>query len=70
MERTDEEREPSFDPTRRFVKVHGERRGLIEFEFAIGDPEVAVELLMAPADFLAFCQAQNAVVLTPDADPR
>ena len=56
----------SFDVSRRFVRVLGEKRGLIEFEFAIGDPDVAVELMLPPEDFRAFCQAQHAVVLDDD----
>lgn len=57
----------AFDVSRRYVRVRGEKRGWIEFEFAIGDPEIAVELLLAPDDFRAFCLAQNAVLL--DAAP-
>lgn len=56
----------SFDVTRRFVRIRGEKRGLIEFEFAIGDPDVVVELLLPPDDFRAFCQTQRAVVLGDD----
>ena len=56
----------SFDITRRFVRVLGEKRGLVEFAFAIGDPDVAVELLLPPEDFRAFCRDQHAVVLGDD----
>lgn len=56
-------RASSFDISRRFVRVLGEKRGLIEFAFAIGDPDVVVELLLPPDDFRAFCQAQHAIVL-------
>jgi len=52
-----------FDVRRRYVRVLGERRGLIEFSFAIGEPDTAIELLLPPDDFRAFCRAQDACVL-------
>lgn len=55
-----------FDVARRYVRVRGQKRGLIEFEFAIGEPETAIELLMPPDDFRDFCRAQNACVLDAD----
>ena len=56
----------SFDLTRRFVRVTGTLpQGLVEFEFAIGDPDVVVELVMPQAAFQEFCAA-NAVEFLPD----
>lgn len=53
----------SFDITRKFVRVMRTRaNGLIEFEFAVGDPDVAVELVMPKAAFDEFC-ANNQVEL-------
>jgi phenol hydroxylase P0 protein len=44
------------DTTRRFVRVIDERAdGLIAFEFAIGWPELSVELLLPAAAFAEFC---------------
>jgi len=60
--------DPALDVSRRFVRVRGQRRGWIEFEFAIGDPSIFIEMLLQPADFQAFCRAQAACVLDADAD--
>ena len=53
----------AMDVSKRFVRVLGHRRGLIEFSFAIGDPDVCVDLLMTPPDFQAFCRDQGAQML-------
>ena len=52
---------PKCDPSRKFVRVT-ERRddGLVAFEFSIGWPELAVELLLPSAAFEEFC-TRNAV---------
>jgi phenol hydroxylase P0 protein len=49
-----------FDPARTFVKVTGiNARGFVEFEFAVGQPELCVELMLPVAAFEEFCLAQN-----------
>lgn len=55
-----------FDATRRYVRVC-ERRpdGFIEFEFAIGDPALCVELMLPEAAFHEFCLANEVIVLEP-----
>ena len=51
----------SLDAARRFVRVTGERAGgFIEFDFAIGEPEIFAELILARDAFTEFC-ATNAV---------
>jgi len=51
---------PACDTTRRFVRVIEERTdGLVAFEFAIGWPELAVELLLPAAAFAEFCAANH-----------
>ncbi|CAM5536893.1 phenol hydroxylase subunit [Eoetvoesiella caeni] len=59
---------PIFEPqpasaavmARRQVRVLSKRdNGFIEFEFSIGWPELAVELMMTEEDFLDFCKAQS-----------
>lgn len=61
--------EGKFDITRKFVRVMRTRpNGLIEFEFAVGDPDVAVELVMPKAAFDEFCAA-NQVEVQADAAP-
>jgi len=58
--------ESNFDITRKFVRVMRTlSNGLIEFEFAIGDPDVAVELVMPKAAFDEFC-ANNKVEFMTD----
>jgi phenol hydroxylase P0 protein len=60
----------AFDPTRRFVRVTGiNRRGFVEFEFAVGIPDLCVELMLPRAAFEEFCVAQNVVRLTAEGEP-
>ena len=48
------------DTTRRYVRVLEERSdGLVAFEFAIGWPELAVELLLPAQAFAEFCATQR-----------
>jgi phenol hydroxylase P0 protein len=57
---------PPLDTTRRYVRVRGERRGHIEFDFAIGEPELFVELMLEPEAFADFCVSNHVVVLAPN----
>lgn len=53
-----------FDTTHKFVRVIEARQGdLIEFEFAIGEPELFVELIMPAHAFVEFCEANRVTVL-------
>lgn len=62
--------EGKFDITRKFVRVMRTlNNGLVEFEFAIGDPGVAVELVMPQAAFDEFCAANQVELLTGLAPP-
>ncbi|WP_042877599.1 phenol hydroxylase subunit [Cupriavidus necator] len=55
---------PAFDPGRKFVRVTGlNPRGFVEFEFAVGGPEMFVELTLPTDAFDAFCITQNVVRL-------
>lgn len=50
-----------FDTNQKFVRVLETRpNGMVEFEFAIGEPEIFVELIMPKAAFEEFCKS-NAV---------
>jgi phenol hydroxylase P0 protein len=61
--------EGKFDVTRKFVRVMGTLpNGMIEFEFAVGDPDVCAELVMPKAAFDEFCAA-NQVELISAATP-
>lgn len=54
----------AFDPTRKFVRVCAERAdGFVEFEFAIGEPALCVELMLPAAAFAAFCRDNEVVML-------
>lgn len=49
-----------FDTTRRYVRVTGERPdGFVEFDFAVGEPEIFVEMILPPAAFAEFCHANR-----------
>ncbi|NMM28264.1 MAG: phenol hydroxylase [Glaciimonas sp.] len=53
-----------FDTTRKFVRVIEARQdGLIEFEFAIGEPELFVELIMPASAFAEFCAVNQVTTL-------
>jgi phenol hydroxylase P0 protein len=62
-----------FDVKRKFVRVIGNLpNGLVEFVFAIGDPDVAVELVMPKPAFDEFCRANQVEFLAAEApvDPQ
>lgn len=51
---------PQCDVSQRFVRVLKRRdNGFVEFEFSIGWPELAVELMLPRPAFDAFCQAHR-----------
>ncbi len=54
--------------TRKVVRVMGERNGLIEFEYGIGDLSLALELMLPPAAFDEFCRTNAVEVLSAASD--
>ena len=49
------------------VRILGTRLGrFVEFEFSLGDDDLAVELILPTRAFEDFCRARRAVVLPPD----
>lgn len=59
----------TFDTTRKYVRVIETRgNGMVEFEFAIGEPELFVELLLPAPAFAEFCAA-NAVTMLGKPEP-
>lgn len=55
---------------RKYVRINRVREsGMVEFLFAIGDPDLSVELIMDRAMFDEFC-AQNQVILLDAEAPR
>lgn len=60
---------PRVDITRRFVRVLEQRSdGLVSFEFSLGWPELALELMLPAAAFQEFCRV-NAVTLLVENKP-
>lgn len=50
-----------------YVYVTGiQRDRFVEFEFSVGDPDLAVEMIMPVSAFEEFCQQHNASVLNED----
>lgn len=55
----------TFNPQRRFIRIVNARAdGWVEFEFAMGEPQLFVEMRMHRADFEQFCKDQQ---VTPTA---
>ncbi len=55
-----------MDTMRRYVRLIGERgNGFIEFEFAIGEPELFVELILSREAFQEFCETNQVEMLAP-----
>ncbi|CUB05917.1 MULTISPECIES: phenol hydroxylase subunit [Tepidiphilus] len=54
----------AFDVGRKFVRVL-ERRpdGLVAFEFAIGEPDLCVDMLLPAEAFARFCEEQQVIHL-------
>ncbi|MEY4754318.1 MAG: hypothetical protein RJA44_1993 [Pseudomonadota bacterium] len=54
----------AFDPSQKFIRVVERRAdGMVEFEFAVGEPELFVEMLLPQAAFEDFCRTQG---VSPD----
>ena len=58
-------RKPPFDVDRRYVRFRElDPKGYVQFDFAIGDPELAVELVLPLAAYQEFCRANAVIYLT------
>ena len=56
----------NLDTRKRWVRVTGERAGgFIEFDFAIGEPDLIVEMILSPEAFAEFCAANQVEMLPP-----
>ena len=52
----------AFDPNICFVRLREVRTdGFVEFDFAVGEPDLSVELIMPIEAFHEFCRANRAV---------
>ncbi len=56
----------NFDKQKRFVRVRNKVRGFVEFDFAIGDPSIYIELILPSAAFEEFCKKNRAEHMTED----
>ncbi|MBR0565376.1 phenol hydroxylase subunit [Azoarcus sp. L1K30] len=61
-----ETEKPVINVNLKFVRVI-ERRpdGFVEFEFAIGEPELCAEMLLPADAFASFCSSNEVVFLAP-----
>lgn len=58
-----------LDTRQRWVRVTGERgEGFIEFDFAVGEPDLCVEMILPPEAFAEFCAANRVELLPPQPD--
>ena len=56
---------PTFDVRKHYVRFRELRTdGYVLFDFAIGDPELAVELTLPLPAYRAFCREQGVIYLT------
>jgi phenol hydroxylase P0 protein len=57
----------SFQRLTRYVRVRGETAsGFIEFDFAIGDPSLYVELVLPRGAFDIFCERNDVVFMSDE----
>lgn len=64
-------RELDAGDLQRFVRVTGTRDDrFVEFEFSIGDPELAVELILPFDQFREFCERNAVSHLSPEEGAR
>ncbi len=56
-----------FDELKRYVRVRGTvHDDFVEFDFAIGEPSLYVELVLPKAAFEAFCRHNNVIEMTDE----
>lgn len=54
----------AFDPSRKFVRVAELRPdGFVEFDFAVGEPEIFVEMILPATAFDEFCALNKVTFL-------
>lgn len=55
-----------FDPSVCFVRLRKVRSdGYVEFDFAIGEPDLSVELILPAAAYHEFCRTNRVTHITP-----
>jgi phenol hydroxylase P0 protein len=60
-----------FDTKLKFVRIlDADRGGMVEFEFAVGEPDFFVEMLMPKPAFDEFCRANSVTFITETRAPE
>lgn len=60
------EQTPAIDLNRKYVRLIERRAdGFVEFEFAIGDPELYAEMLLPADGYESFCVTNQVIHLPP-----
>lgn len=55
-----------LDTNRRYVRITGERSdGFVEFDFALGEPELFVEMILSRPAFEEFCTVNEVQPMGP-----
>lgn len=58
---------PAFEDLKRYVRVRKIIKDeFVEFDFAIGEPSLYVELVLPKAAFESFCEHNNVIVMTDE----
>ncbi|MAO12135.1 MULTISPECIES: phenol hydroxylase subunit [Marinobacter] len=58
-----------LDTERRYVRITGERSdGFVEFDFAVGEPELFVEMILSRPAFEEFCEMNQVQTMGPAED--
>ncbi|MBK6852377.1 MAG: phenol hydroxylase [Burkholderiales bacterium] len=61
---------PEFDTSLRWVRIVDElANGMVEFEFAVGEPELFVEMILPRAAFVDFCEREGVAPSRSAAQP-
>ena len=59
-----------FNPEKRFVRFIEKRDdGFVEFEFAVGEPEIFAEMILKAEDYEFFCKEQGVVMIDENSNP-
>jgi len=53
----------AFNTRPRFVRVTGHRPGFVEFDFAIGEPDIYIEMILPDEGFKDFCELNQVTLL-------
>ncbi|KGK41351.1 phenol hydroxylase [Nitrincola sp. A-D6] len=57
----------SFERLTKYIRVRSDAGArFVEFDFAIGDPSLFVELIMPPGAFEAFCKNNHVIHMTDE----